>query len=111
MRGRRFVFDVDGVIATITPANDYTKAQPMTATIELINRLHDAGNTIILNTARGTMTGINWEAVTRQQMADWGVRYHELKFGKPAGDYYIDDRFIPLNDLAALVERKLGGGI
>ena len=31
----------------------------------------------------------------------WGVRYHELRFGKPAADYYVDDRMISLATLHA----------
>ena len=37
--------------------------------------------------------------MTRQQMADWGVNYHELRFGKPAADYYVDDRLLSLAEL------------
>ena len=106
MADKRFVFDIDGVIATLTPSNEYTQAEPMASTIGLINQLYDAGNYIILATARGSMTGIDWRPVTEQQMKDWGVKYHELHFGKPAGDYYVDDRFISLHDLADLVQRN-----
>lgn len=106
MTDKRFVFDIDGVIATLTPANEYRQAEPMPPTIELINKLYDAGNYIILATARGSMTGIDWRPVTEQQMSDWGVKYHELHFGKPAGDYYVDDRFISLHDLTDLVQRN-----
>jgi hypothetical protein len=27
------------------------------------------------------------------------VKYHELKFGKPAADYYIDDRMLSVEEL------------
>ena len=97
-----FVFDIDGVIASITPANDYSQAGPLRDNINRINRLFDAGNRIILFTARGYVTKINWTEVTRRQLADWGVRHHELRFGKPAADYYIDDKLLSLSALAAL---------
>lgn len=100
--GKTFVFDIDGVIATIVPTIDYSLAGPMTENIQRLNRLYDAGNTIILFTARGTMTGINWAEVTQKQMSDWGVKYHRLQFGKPAADYYIDDKMMGLDTLADL---------
>jgi hypothetical protein len=100
--GKTFVFDIDGVIATIVPTIDYALAGPMVENIKRLNRLYDAGNTIILFTARGTVTGINWTEVTQKQMSEWGVRYHRLQFGKPAADYYIDDKMISLDTLAHL---------
>jgi hypothetical protein len=100
--GKTFVFDIDGVIATIVPTNDYALAGPMVDNIKRLNRLYDAGNTIVLFTARGTVTGINWSDVTQKQMLTWGVKYHRLHFGKPAADYYIDDKMIGLDTLAQL---------
>lgn len=101
---KRFVFDIDGVIATLTPQNQYDKAHPIQSTIDTVNRLFDAGNYIILNTARGTLTDLDWREVTENQLQKWGVRHHELHFGKPAGDFYIDDRFISLSDLNHLAD-------
>lgn len=94
-----FVCDIDGVLASLTKENDYSLASPLTSTIDIINRLFDAGHRIILFTARGTKTGIDWRSVTERQMKEWGVQYHELHFGKPAADYYIDDRMMPLSFL------------
>jgi hypothetical protein len=39
-------------------------------------------------------------------MQDWGVKYHRIQFGKPAGDYYIDDKMIGLDVLAELDKIK-----
>jgi len=100
--GKTFVFDIDGVLATIVPTNDYALAGPMVENIKRLNRLYDAGNMIVLFTARGTVTGINWSDVTQKQMQAWGVKYHRLHFGKPAADYYIDDKMIGLDTLAQL---------
>jgi dTDP-glucose 4,6-dehydratase len=97
-----FVVDIDGVVASLTPNNDYHLAQPLTGTIEKINRLYDRGHRIVMFTARGSATGIDWSQVTRDQFARWGLKFHELRFGKPAGDYYIDDRLISLMELDAL---------
>jgi CMP-N,N'-diacetyllegionaminic acid synthase len=94
-----FCFDVDGIIATLVPDNDYAKAGPVRTTIELINRLFDAGHHIVIFTARGSATGLDWSSVTKDQMRIWGVKYHELRFGKPAADVYIDDKFLPLSEV------------
>lgn len=101
-QGRVFCVDIDGVLASITPGNDYNLAQPLTDNIRRINRLHAAGNRIVLFTARGSMTGIDWSTVTRRQMQEWGVAHHDLRFGKPAADYYIDDRMLSLGALQEL---------
>jgi hypothetical protein len=100
---KTFCFDIDGVIATIVPDNDYNMAKPRRSVIEKINWLYDRGQRIILNTARGYVTGIDWREVTKKQLADWDVKYHELHFGKPAADYYVDDKMLSLEDLERML--------
>jgi CMP-N,N'-diacetyllegionaminic acid synthase len=102
---RTFCFDIDGVIASITPGNKYDLATPIESTVRLINTLYERGHRIVLFTARGSLTGIDWEKVTEDQMTAWGVKYHELRFGKPAADYYIDDKLLSVDDLAAIADR------
>lgn len=97
-----FVFDIDGVIARICPNLDYEKAQPNKKMIAIINRLHALGNKIILYTARGYVTGINWETITSEQMKKWDVKFDELKFGKPGADFYIDDKSISIEELCSI---------
>lgn len=101
--GKRFVFDIDGVIAKIQPANEYSLAEPNPVMIQAINKLYSMGNTIILLTARGYVTGIDWKEVTEQQLKNWGVNYHELHFGKPNADYYVDDRMIDTDKLIDII--------
>lgn len=103
-RGRTFAFDMDGVLATLVPGNDYARAEPYRPCIALVNRLHDAGNRIVVYTARGSATGRDWTETTCDQLRRWGVLYDELRFGKPAADYYVDDRTISLATLQAWVE-------
>lgn len=97
--GKRFVFDIDGVIAGFRKGLDYDSAPPNEPMIKIINKLYDMGNEIILHTARGYVTGIDWKDVTERQMKDWGVKYHELHFGKPNADYYIDDKSLEMKKL------------
>lgn len=97
--GKRFVFDIDGVIAGFRGGLDYDSAPPNEPMIRIINKLYDMGNEIILHTARGYVTGIDWKDVTERQMKEWGVKYHELHFGKPNADYYIDDKSLDMKKL------------
>jgi CMP-N-acetylneuraminic acid synthetase len=99
--GCTFAFDLDGVIAQLAPDNDYTRAEPYGPGVAMVNRLHELGNRIVVYTARGAATGLDWTDTTREQLERWGVRHHELRFGKPAADYYVDDRMISLATLQA----------
>lgn len=86
----KYVIDIDGTICS--QEKDYSKAQPFLDRIEKINNLYDNGHYVVYFTARGTETGIDWREVTENQFKEWNVKYHELIFGKPSADYYIDDR-------------------
>ena len=96
-------FDIDGILAEKTIQQDYSKAKPIQKTIEFLNELHQMGHTIILFTARGTVTGTDWNEVTSKQLKKWNVSYSELKFGKPAADIYVDDKFVDIDSLAEYV--------
>lgn len=107
---KTFCVDIDGVIATLSPGNRYDLAQPRREIIDAVNALYDNGQRIVLFTARGSATGLDWTAVTERQLADWGVRHHELRFGKPAADYYIDDRAMTPDALLGLAAQTLAAG-
>ena len=100
--GKRFVFDIDGVIALKREDLDYGQALPNEKMIKIINQLFDWGNEIVLFTARGYVTGLDWEPTTKDQMERWGVKYTELHMGKPNADFYVDDRMIGLDALYEL---------
>jgi CMP-N,N'-diacetyllegionaminic acid synthase len=100
---KRFVFDIDGVIAKIEKDNNYALAKPNESMIEIINRLYNMGNKIILFTARGYVTGIDWGEVTRNQLKEWKLSYHELHFGKPNADFYVDDKMLDIEYLKKLL--------
>lgn len=90
--------DIDDTICTLSEPLNYKSARPILEAIEKVNQLYDSGNTIIFWTARGTVSGIDWRELTEHQLRAWGVRYHELKFGKPAYDLFIDDKNINSKD-------------
>jgi CMP-N-acetylneuraminic acid synthetase len=94
--------DIDGVLATIVPSDRYEQAEPIQSAIASVNKLYDAGHEIVLFTARGSATCLDWRAVTERQMQLWNVRYHRLLFGKPAADIYVDDRALVPAQLTAL---------
>lgn len=100
--GKQFVFDIDGVVAKIQKNLDYALSEPNEKMISIINHLYEMGNRIVLFTARGYVTGKDWSDVTKKQMEDWGVKYHELKFGKPNADYYVDDKMLSMQRLYEL---------
>tara|TARA_R110002012_G_scaffold315603_1_gene529578 strand:- start:17302 stop:17649 length:348 start_codon:yes stop_codon:yes gene_type:complete len=102
---KTYVFDIDGTICSNT-GGQYEKAEPFMDRIEIINNLHDDGNIILFLTARGMgrfnndkkMSEFSFLQLTRTQLDSWGVKYHEIFLGKPAGDYYIDDKGIKDED-------------
>ena len=86
-----YFIDIDGTICTNTNGK-YQEAIPIKENINKINKLYDDGNEIVYWTARGTVTGIDWENVTKKQFNDWQVKYHKILFNKPFYDIFIDDK-------------------
>ena len=70
--------DIDETICETPHPRNYFNAQPIKENIEKINKLYDEGNTIVYWTARGSRTQINWYDLTKSQLDEWGVKYHEL---------------------------------
>lgn len=103
-----YVFDIDGTICDNTES-DYENSTPLLDRIQRVNQLYDEGNTIIFQTARGMGRSDNSAAfayakffkLTESQLKQWGVKYHSLFLGKPAGDVYIDDKGIKDEDFFA----------
>ena len=93
-----YVFDLDGTLCSTT-LNDYAAAVPFEARIALLRELHHDGHRIIVDTARGSVTGEDWRMLTIQQLLAWGVPFHELRVGKKiAGDIYVDDKGVSADE-------------
>jgi hypothetical protein len=92
-----YCFDIDGTLCTDTDGA-YGQAAPCPEVIAQVNRLFGQGHRILLYTARGATTGIDWREETERQLREWGVEYHALYLGKPTADIYIDDKAINLAD-------------
>ena len=96
-----YVFDIDGTICHNTDS-DYENSIPIQGRIDKVNQLYQDGHTVIFQTARGMGRSENSVAFahakffefTKGQLDSWGVKYHSLFLGKPAGDFYIDDKGI-----------------
>jgi hypothetical protein len=99
----RYVVDIDGTICY--PGKDdkrYTHAVPRWDRILVINKLYDEGHYVVYLTARGMgrfknsrmLSHKEFYDFTYDQLKSWGCKFHELHLGKPAADYYIDDKGI-----------------
>ena len=107
-------FDIDGVLCTQVDGH-YDDAQPNPPMIDLLNRLHGRGCRIVLHTSRFMGSAGNDPAkaemlgreYTEHQLKRWGVRYHELRMGKPRYDYVIDDRSVFYQNDAHRIEAIL----
>lgn len=85
--------DIDETICFYNGNRDYEKAIPDSTNIEKINTLYNQNHTIIYWSARGTVTGIDWYEVTKNQLDNWGCKYHKLILGtKPDYDLLICDK-------------------
>lgn len=94
--------DIDNTICEGINNLDYATAKPIKKAINKVNGFYDKGHIIIYWTARGTKSGIDWRELTESQFKEWGVKYHELKFGKPAFDLLIDDKAFNADNLLNL---------
>ncbi len=90
---RRYIVDIDGTICTKTDS-DYTKCTPLYANIDIFNNLYAIGHEIHYWTARGAISGKNWDELTLSQLKSWGVKYNSINMGKPHYDVWIDDKAV-----------------
>jgi len=89
--------DIDGTICQ-TEGTNYEEAIPIRENVSKVNRLFERGNRIVMWTARGAVSGIDWREVTERQLREWGVKHHELRLDKPAFDLFIDDKNLNTKD-------------
>ena len=92
--------DIDETICC--RADCYENVQPIVENIQRANKLYDDGHQITYWTARGTKTGVDHYNLTKSQLDKWGVKYHELKMGKPAYDIIICDKSMHPRDWPSL---------
>jgi hypothetical protein len=86
-----YCFDLDNTLCK-TVGENYLDAVPYEDRIDKVNKLGEK-NYIIIDTARGTQTGTDWQYKTEAQLKRWGLNYDSLRTGKKVyADYYIDDK-------------------
>ncbi len=93
----RYVFDLDNTLCDTQKNSegnwDYINSKPFVERINLVNKLYEEDNYIIIETARGSVSKKNWYEETHQQLVSFGLKFHELRTGvKFNGDIFIDDK-------------------
>ena len=68
--------DIDETICRYVDERYYPHAIPIQENINKINKLFREGHKITYYTARGSVTGINWYDITKEQLDKWGCKYH-----------------------------------
>ena len=98
-------FDLDNVICNnikYTNKNliNYNRSKPIKESVKIINKLYNLGYIINIFTSRGMtrykgdikMIHKKLKKLTILQLEKWNVKYHNLYFGKPYYDYFVDDK-------------------
>ena len=87
-----YCFDLDNTLCN-TQGNYYEASTPITERIEAVNKLYDEGHIIIIDTARGSVSGKKWWTFTVEQLNSWGLKFHTLRTGiKFPADVFVDDK-------------------
>lgn len=86
-----YVIDLD---KTLVDGPNYLECKAIPGRIEKVNKLYDEGHTVIIYTARGANTGLNWFHVTYAMLQRLGVKYTELRMGKFNYDVWVDDKAV-----------------
>jgi capsule biosynthesis phosphatase len=96
----RFVFDLDNTLCTGPKVSgDYSTTEPIPRNIEYLKQLHAQGHYIIIATARRMRTHAGKVGavvadvgmVTLEWLKKHEIPHDEVCFGKPWGQFYIDD--------------------
>lgn len=109
----KICFDIDDTITLFEDHRDYVNFKPDTVMVQMINKLYDAGHTIVLFTARGMKSvgpdRIDSEIVPSllQNLEKIGVKYHELITHKPVYDWIIDDKAMSPDRFKSLMHGNL----
>ncbi|MFW6008488.1 MAG: hypothetical protein ACOCP8_04400 [archaeon] len=107
------IYDLDKTLCTKKqPHETYADVKPIQPMIDQLNKFHDDGHTIIIQTARNMVTQKNDVGKVLQNIGEvtlnWlrknNVKYDSIHFGKPYGDIYIDDKSC-INNIKEIEDR------
>ena len=93
----KYMIDIDGTICK-TENSKYLESVPNYNMINKFNRLYFEGNEVHYWTARGAISGKNWDEFTVSQLESWGVKFTSVNMGKPHYDTWIDDKAVNAHD-------------
>ena len=104
----RWCFDLDNTLVR-TQGSDYENSTPIETAIKKVQAYKRRGDHIIIMTARGSGSKVDWREFTENQLKDFGIPYDQLIVGlKPGGvDVFVDDKAINALDWLADEERAL----
>ena len=104
----RWCFDLDNTLVR-TQGSDYENSTPIETAIKKVQAYKRRGDHIIIMTARGSGSKVDWREFTENQLKDFGIPYDQLIVGlKPGGvDVFLDDKSINGLDWLADEERAL----
>lgn len=97
----RWVFDLDETLVSLPErTGDYTSVRPIHKVVNFVKHLYQEGHYIIIHTARHMKTCNNDVDLVQQRIGStteetllrFEIPYHELVYGKPYADVYVDDR-------------------
>lgn len=99
-------FDLDDVLcyrtSEVGKVKKYFSCKPIIEMVNIANQCYERGDTVLVYTARG-MTSCNGDVskiystlyeLTKKQLEEWGVKYHQLIMGKIHYDVFIDDKAV-----------------
>jgi hypothetical protein len=73
------VFDLDHTLCDTKKKEDgnwdYIGAEPFLERILKVNEIYELGNEVIIETARGCVSGKDWYDPTFQQLKKWGLKF------------------------------------
>lgn len=87
----KYCVDIDGTLLySKFDGREYNIVDKNEKLISILNRLYNEGHMVVLHTGR------HWDRldITIEHLREAGVLYTTLVMGKPAADFYIDDRGI-----------------
>ena len=110
-----YCFDLDETLCN-TLEKDYKNSTPIIEMVDRANYLYEQGNIIKIFTARGMgefsgdIGKVNdaYYKLTKTQLEKWGVKYHEIHFGKQSFDYFIDDKTLTIDQFKSMVKPRVG---
>ena len=90
LEARSICIDLDLTVCGPAGPGGYSDGEPLSGAREALAELRRRGWVLVLYTARHFN---HWETTT-EWLAEHGIPYDQLVFGKPPTRYYIDDRAI-----------------